>query len=301
MGSSAVPAFGLEGILRPDFEIIPRSPFETLSAEFPDSSLSDPPVAFSITVNYSGDAAFESAFEDAAAIWESIIPYYVDGNQGAAQFSGVVINASVVSIDGSGGILGSAGPSTGGYDDSGYLLATTGTMQFDADDFSSPTGSFEAVVLHEMAHVLGIGTLWSFNGLYDASDPSVIDPNNGQTVGQYNGAFGLLGWQAEFDSDATYVPVEKGGGSGTANGHWNEGDGGAPTGYTSSITGQDSRFELMTGWLNGGSYIGEVTKGSLRDLGYEVTVVPEPTVWLTGSLLGMGLLLRRRRHGFRAR
>lgn len=297
MLSSALPCFGFEGIIRPEFEIIPRSPFETLSAQLPSAAATTPPVAFNITVNYSGDPLFRQAFVDAAAIWENLIPSYVDGRQGSFQFSGISINASVDNIDGAGNILGSAGPATGGYDDSGYLLAATGTMQFDSADFSSPTGVFQDLVLHEMAHVIGVGTLWQLNGLYNPSETSVIDPVNGQTVGRYTGTYGLLGWQAEFDEDATFVPVEKGGGNGTANGHWNEENGVADTGYISSITGLDARYELMTGWLEPGSFIGEVTKGSLRDLGYGVTIVPETSIWLTGGILCCGLLLRRRRHG----
>lgn len=301
--SSALPSHGLEGIIRPDFEIVPHSPFKSLSVESPGTQASTSPVPFSITVNYSGNALFQQAFMDAAAVWEGLIPYYTDGHQGSLQFSGIVINASVGAIDGVGGVLGSAGPATGGYDNSGFLLAATGTMQFDSADFASPTGSFQNVVLHEMAHVLGVGTLWQLNGLYNPSAASVIDPHNGQTVGKYTGAYGLAGWQAEFDADATYVPVEKGGGSGTANGHWNEADGGGVTGYTSMANGRDSREELMTGWLNSDSFIGEVTKGSLRDLGYDVSlasVVPEPGVILIGCVVTSGLLLRRRRYGFRA-
>ena len=45
------------------------------------------------------------------------------------------------------------------------------------------------------------------------------------------------------------MPVELGGGSGTANGHWDEVEDGAdPTGFVSNITGRDFEFELMTGW-----------------------------------------------------
>lgn len=260
------------------------------------ASAETPPVPFSITVNYSGEAAYEAAFNQAAAIWESLIPNYLDGRQGTGFFTGLTITASVTNIDGAGGILGSAGPQTGGYDNSGYLLATTGQMQFDSSDISSLSESvFQSVILHEMAHVIGIGTLWTYNGLYNASAASVNDPNNNQVVGQYTGAGGLLGWQVEYDPAATYVPVEKGGGTGTANGHWNEGDGGGPTGYISTITGQDSSFELMTGWLNPGSTIGEVTKGSLLDLGYDVVVVPEPAWFALTGLAGFAWTLRRRR------
>lgn len=287
------------GMQRPTLTVEPSfATMASLSAVNLGASASaeTPPVPFSITVNYSGEAAYEAAFNQAAAIWESLIPNYLDGRQGTGFFTGLTITASVTNIDGAGGILGSAGPQTGGYDNSGYLLATTGQMQFDSSDISSLSESvFQSVILHEMAHVIGIGTLWTYNGLYNASAASVNDPNNNQVVGQYTGAGGLLGWQVEYDPAATYVPVEKGGGTGTANGHWNEGDGGGPTGYISTITGQDSSFELMTGWLNPGSTIGEVTKGSLLDLGYDVVVVPEPAWFALTGLAGFAWTLRRRR------
>ena len=283
------------GMQRPDFSI--ETPLASLSTVDLGGSaaLEDPPVAFNITINYSGDPAFQPAFNQAVATWQALMPFYLDGRQGSNPIAGLVITASVANIDGPGGILGSAGPQTGSYDNSGYLLARTGQMTFDSSDFSSPTGSFQNVVLHEMAHVIGIGTLWGLNGLYNASAPAVNDPNNGQSVGQYTGFFGLQGWQAEFDADATYVPIEKGGGSGTANGHWNEGDGGTATGYVSNITGLDSRFELMTGWLNSGSFISELTKGGLRDLGYDVVVIPEPAWMSLAGFAGLACTLRRRR------
>jgi hypothetical protein len=295
--ATSLEAAVLSGITRPDFEVVPRSPFSSVSALAAGAGLSAPPVPFSITINYAGDSAFQQAFLDGAAYWENIIPFYINGNQGAAKFTGITISANVSYIDGPGTILGSAGPQTGGFDDSGYLLAETGSMTFDSSDFVSPNETFATVVLHEMAHVIGIGTLWGFNGLYSSSAASTTDPNNGQTVGRYTGQYGLLGWQAEFDPDATYVPVEKGGAAGTANGHWNEGDGGLSTGYISSITGLDAQYELMTGWLNPGSFLGEVTKGSLRDLGYEVNVIPETGISISVLLSGCGLMFRRRRAG----
>ena len=260
-----------------------------------------PPVAFNITINYTGDPSFQAAFDQAETTWESLIPSYIDGHQGLALFNGIVITASVAPIDGVGNTLGSAGPLLSGLavDDSGFVLATTGVMTFDSADFTAPTPLFQEVILHEMGHVLGIGTLWDFNGLYDPNAAAVIDPNNGQTVGQYTGAQGLLGWQLEYDNGATYVPVEKGGGTGTANGHWNEGDGGGATGYVSNITGNDMNLELMTGWANPNSQISNLTRGSLRDLGYNValtvTAVPEPSGLLLSTMGLFGLILRRKR------
>lgn len=290
----------IEGFTRPDLLQDPlyTPPAQLRSTESAPAPLnaSEPSVPFSITVNYSGDAGFEQAFADAAATWQSLIPYYLDGTQSGLNFPGLTIDAVVEPNDGPGGILGSAGPTSYGFDDSGFALATEGFMTFDSDDFSESSETFERTVLHEMAHVIGIGTLWFENDVYDSSAPSVTDPVTGESVGQYTGAGGLAGWQSEFDPGATYVPVEKEGGTGTADGHWNEGLGGGTTGYVSSITGQDANTTLMTGWLNDDSYISNATLGSMEDIGYSTTLspIPEPSTSLLG-LAGASLLILRRR------
>jgi hypothetical protein len=253
---------------------------------------------FDLTLNYTGDPLYLSVFQSAEVIWESVIPAYLDGNQGTAQFTGISINASIDLIDGPGAVLGSAGPTFGGYDDSGYLLVTGGDMQFDSADFASLSPTLQlTVILHEMGHVIGLGTVWDLNGLYTVG------------TGQYTGAHGLAAYQQEYNQPlATFVPVELGGGAGTADGHWDETDGGAGlTGRTSQYhgisPGDDMQYELMTGWLNVDQpyYISEVTRGSLRDLGYDVTyqglvLVPEPSVALLGlAALAFRCGTRRRR------
>jgi hypothetical protein len=114
----------------------------------------------------------------------------------------------------------------------------------------------------------------------------------------------LANYRAEFNQpSATYVPVEGEGGYGTAGGHWDEVYLGANnTGFISNLTGQDMRYELMTGWANSPMFLSSVTLGALEDLGYIVNydvlnMVPEPAVHAT--LAGVVLLayaaLRRRR------
>lgn len=221
---------------------------------------------FNLTINYTGDSGYQSYFTEAEAIWERIIPSYINGNKtGFLPFSGITINASVVAIDGAGGVLGSAGPDFYGIDNSGYAMATTGTMEFDSADMAGLGANLQTVILHEMAHVIGIGTLWTLNnGLY---------PNGVYTspTGQYKGPAGLAAYKTEFGQpSATFVPVELGGGAGTANGHWNESDGGGVnTGIVSNFN-RDMRYELMTGWLdtNKPSFISSLTRGSLQDIGY---------------------------------
>jgi hypothetical protein len=145
-------------------------------------------------------------------------------------------------------------------------------MQFDSADLAGlqSSGLLYDVILHEMAHVLGIGTLWSSSAVGVPGFQELYVSG----TGQYTGANALAAWRTEFNQpSATFVPVELGGGAGTANAHWNEvNGGGSNTGFVSNITGRDFRFELMTGWLDGPTYISSVTMGSFQDLGYIVSV-----------------------------
>ena len=64
-------------------------------------------------------------------------------------------------IDGPGAVLGAAGPCLVRNAD---FLSLYGIMFFDIDDldFLEQIGFFDEVVIHEMGHVLGFGTLWEF-------------------------------------------------------------------------------------------------------------------------------------------
>jgi hypothetical protein len=75
-------------------------------------------------------------------------------------------------------------------------------------------------------------------------------------------------------------------------------DGGIfPTGRVSTLFSQDMQYELMTGWLNTSQpyFISNLTRASLRDLGYNVTLVPEPSNAILGAVPLSFLLVRRKR------
>ena len=271
-----------------------------------------------ISLNFTGpmSAIEEQTFVDAAAFWNSAITGYdaLYDSVGNLTPHALTINASVPYIDGVNGILGSAGPQSYRYFDNdpfspnptiALYYATSGIMEFDSADVAAlvAANTFYGVVLHEMAHVLGIGTLWTPNNNLNGT----VYPLYTAGSGQYTGPNALAGFQTEFNQPlATFVPVELGGGGGTANGHWNEVDGGfGNTGLTSGPGGPDFRTELMTGWASNTFFISTVTLGGLDDLGYIVdyskagpvnhtVVVPEvSSVGLV--LLSVGLMCRRRR------
>lgn len=257
---------------------------------------------FNIELTYTGDAQFQAAFDAAEATWEQIITGWADGtnivsdNNGNSFYnvgdnlSSLFITANVAPDDGVGGTLGSAGPSEF-VNDGTVWLASHGEMNFDSADIGNlaANGTLEDVILHEMAHVLGIGTLWTTNNLY---------VNNS---GQYTGANGLAQYQVEFDNAATFVPVELGGGGGTANGHWDESTSVTVIDPNNVNFGRTRSSALLTGFLDTNDpYISNTTGGSLEDLGYTVSFpaiqgVPEPASAIAIVLLSLFSLQRRRR------
>ncbi|MEZ6052056.1 MAG: right-handed parallel beta-helix repeat-containing protein [Planctomycetaceae bacterium] len=222
-----------------------------------------PTGAFDITLNLQAGLTPSqiAAFQAAEQRWEEIITGDVPD---IGLIDDVLIDASVVAIDGVGGILGQAGP-TGLR--GGSFLPFQGIMQFDSADLASLelAGQLDEVILHEMGHVLGFGTIWDNLGLL--LNPGTADPRftGAQATTQYNTIFA----NAEAD-----IPVENIGGPGTADAHWRE------TIFTN---------ELMTGFLDGGvaNPISAVTIAQFADLGYTVDLAQaDPFVPLVAPVIG---------------
>lgn len=251
---------------------------------------------FQIDVNFTGDTHYQSLFEDAANFWESQIV----GRWNDFDFGPLRIDASVVAIDGAGGALAGAAPQFGvcsdGTGDLGgcrarneYVFTTAGTMVFDEDDVGNAASLnvLDDIIRHEMAHVIGFGTLWGLNGVYTAPDRDLDNDGTDDvfTDGQYTGTHGLAAYQQEFDATATFIPVEGNGGAGTADSHWDENWAGGSS-------------DLMTGYLSGQqTTLSNTTLHSFRDIGYVLAQPPAVPVPAGGVLLlsAIGIFLMSRR------
>ena len=242
--------------------------------ELESAALQEP--AFVIDVRFKGGLtkAQQAAFVTAAARWSRVIAadlpaVVVDGET----IDDIVIDADGVAIDGRGGILGQAGPT---QLRPGSFLPAAGLMSFDSADLAQmeADGSLVSVIVHEMAHVLGFGTIWDDLGLRQGA---------GTANPTFTGANAMREFAALSGGTATRaVPLANVGGPGTRDGHWRE-----------SVFGN----ELMTGFLNAGvNPLSRLTIAALQDLGYEVDFAAADTFALPTALdltiLGTGTELR---------
>jgi hypothetical protein len=261
-------------------------------------------------------SAFEPAFVDAGKFWNNVItsgaePSKLDkgldvsSTQCGVDFvyapgtviEGMQIFASTPLIDGPGAILGRAGPCLyhGGFNAS-PLFPMLAIMEFDSADSQGllDGGQFGSVILHEMGHTLGIGTLWPAIGLLENPCPlfNIIPrPCDPYYLGE-NGLEGFRRLDTGNNDLNGKLPVANTGGTGTANGHWRE---------------KTFENELMTGYLNAGvdNPFSIMSVLAIKDLGYQVNEgaaefysipdgaeareIPEDAIQLTGDMLSFNI------------
>ena len=165
------------------------------------------------------------------------------------------IYVQITPIDGIFGTLAQAGPC---QIRTTSQLPVLGFMQLDAADVTrlEQDGDLMDVILHEMGHVLGIGTLWAkFGDLL--VNPSL--PSNSGADTHFAGAAAVAAFDAAGGTAYTggKVPVDNEASVGSSDAHWRE-----------SVLG----LELMTPALTAGitNPLSAITTESLADLGYSV-------------------------------
>ncbi len=251
---------------------------------FPTIAIDDPN-RFNIVVVFGNDQLSDSqraAFQIAADRWSEVIVGDLAAlSSGSAElpadfscngeppFNGfvddLVVSAVGEPIDGPGSVLGSAGPCllrADGSNGERLPLPTYGVMRFDLADLADleNEGGLDAVILHEMGHVLGIGSLWAGNGFLTGTVAEGADPNSEEYDPRYTAPLGVeeyiaLRTAASLPLEDS-VPAANTGGGGTRESHWRE-----------------ATFvnELMTGYLSEGiNPLSMLTIADLADLGYTV-------------------------------
>ena len=233
-----------------------------------------PVQTFNIELNFlsGGSSAQRDAFEAAAARWERIIPLDISdvsfesepqppGSCGASPLiddlvDDVRIYIHLDSIDGPGNIQGQARPCVVRTSN---RLPLVGFMQFDTADLATLEANLrlEAVILHEMGHVLGIGTIWGSGESDLLRNPS--RPSSPGVDTHFAGPLAIAAFDAAGGSayDGEKVPVENTAQSGQADGHWRD-----------SVLAN----ELMTPFLKFAPKLSAISIQSLADIGYPVDV-----------------------------
>ena len=237
-------------------------------------------------------ASQQNDIQQAVDKWQSVIttPVTVD-----MKF-GFLLKSSDI---GTFGVLASAGPETvnttnwlpvaGGVSVDPYDLNGSGADLDGTIIAGTGKSKFYYTVLHEIGHILGIGTLWNYNfassGGPDRSD-WIVDEATGQPyitsadnatgtnpiyVGPSTGSAAVEQYNLITGLNLSGLPVEEDGGSGTALGHAEEGDSGDVPRTISDIVAPGLNAELMTGWIdNEHMPMSTITLGLLEDQGWSV-------------------------------
>ncbi len=243
---------------------------------------------YNVSISFVGDnwtEALQAGFVRAADYISSIVTgdiadetrNFGDG-QGTRTIDDLELKATLAEIDGRGSTLGYAGPTFIRPD--GYF-PVKGEMTFDfpdarayaEDDARDDSDTWETLILHEMLHSMGFGTVWNDLGLIKDFGTS-SEANYRFTGTQARHEYEVL-YPGQFlddpDTDKGVAVESNLGGPGTIGGHWDEATFGS---------------ELMTGLLNSNAEISNLTIAALDDMGYETTYIASEVVcFARGTLL----------------
>ncbi|MEM8554337.1 MAG: leishmanolysin-related zinc metalloendopeptidase, partial [Pseudomonadota bacterium] len=207
----------------------------------------------------------------------------------------------------------------------GYFLHSRGRVQWNLDgdysDLSAPT--LETIAVHEFAHALGFNPrIFLENGVVP-TDPDAPDAERAKYIGEN----ALAAYNEILGTAVDFVPLELGGGAGTAFSHWDEYEF-MNHGVNNGILPECDLFEsdsfdcflalpieerqrvsplldnpeLMTGWLSVSSetplQMSPVTLAVFSDIGYSLAgtaavPVPPAGLLLLGGIAGLAGMRQR--------
>lgn len=257
---------------------------------FPEIVVGDGDYVGMVFLDDFNNAIVLDAFTSAASTWSAIVNgttypgFQRDADEAlcsgvdtgfnvSTTLSHLVIVVTIAAIDGSGGVLGAAGPCF--IQPGAGVLSLTGKMNFDIADVDDLIfdGSFESVILHEMGHVLGIGTLWDNANLI--VNPVFVNnvAVNFNLQPEFRGTAAIDEYRVlTGDNSETFVPIEDGTnngveffdrsnnqGQGSIDGHWDK----------NFMEGELMEFQIQSGAT---PPISRTTIASLQDIGYTVNL-----------------------------
>lgn len=237
-----------------------------------------------------GTSSQDQIVKDAVEVWESVIAAGVQeidfsdsplpaGRCGAGSppigdiVDDLRLFVSIDSIDGLGNVLGQATPCQVRvipFLNDRVTSVITGVIELDEADVAAleSRGLLESTIVHEIAHVLGFGTIWDEFGLL--INPSVGGNPNADT--HFKGPLTIAAFNAAGGDGYTggaRVPVHSGGERGQADGHWRQ-----------SVFGN----ELMSPFVSSeGSVLSAITIESFADLRLSVNLAEAKEYRLPGS------------------
>jgi len=250
------------------FEVTATNSMRTLSESYAITISTRPSSAFNIWVAYNGGDLPPpntiTALNQALARWEQVVtgdagdpvtypPFglnpsgpsscgLVDASLlNGASIEDVAILMSIGNIDGPVNTLAQGGPC--GYGRQQPPAAITGQMKLDQADLLTTTTFLRDVIWHEIAHAMGVGTLWQNFTQFEATD-SV----------RYYGTTGNAEWRA-YGGPADGVPVEV-----NVEAHWRESH------FNAEIMTPQAELPSST------QPISRMTIGVLLDLGFSAVL-----------------------------
>ncbi len=204
----------------------------------PGASGADPGGFLQIQLNYLDNklsASQKAIVASAVARWQEMLLTSL----------AVQIEVEVTAIDGAGKRAAQAAPRM--FRSTGTPLPSLGRITIDEADLATAEsqGWLKNLLLHEMGHIFGIGTIWSRSLLTGAGG---ADP-------RFTGPRGTSEYRAIFGTSENSVSVENTGLVGSIGAHWRK-----------SVFGD----ELMTPSVGSGTPTSRITIGAMHDFGYAV-------------------------------